>query len=115
MITQTRGARVTDLTELGHIFAQSHQAPIILFLDDPYCPISRRAAAEVAALSTPVFRVDVSGQHAISQAIEQYTGVPHASPQLLVVKDGQAVWSASHRRITADAILGVLGELGPAQ
>jgi bacillithiol system protein YtxJ len=111
MPAQIHGTGVADLKELDGILARSHQAPALLFLDDPYCSISRRAATEVASLETHVFRIDVSRQHEISQAVEQYTGVPHASPQLLVLKDGQSVWSASHRRITAEAIQEALAGL----
>lgn len=104
MQTRMAATPVTDLAALERAYTQSQREPVLLFLDDPYCPISRRAASQVAALEQPVFRVDVSIAHAVSAAVEQRTGVGHASPQLLVLWNERVVWSASHLRITAAAI-----------
>ena len=40
----------------------------------------------------------------VSDQIEASTGVPHESPQVLVIVGGKVVWSASHLTVKAEAI-----------
>ncbi len=39
-----------------------------------------------------------------SDAVTERTGVRHESPQVIVLRDGKAVWSASQFRIKADDV-----------
>jgi hypothetical protein len=56
----------------------------------------------------PVYLVDVAQQQDLSRRIAEQTGVRHQSPQVLVLRQGEAVWSASHRAITAAAVIAAL-------
>jgi bacillithiol system protein YtxJ len=40
----------------------------------------------------------------VSAAVAQKTGIKHESPQVLLIRDGNCVWSVSHRMIDAAAI-----------
>lgn len=40
----------------------------------------------------------------LSAEIENRLGVDHQSPQVIVLRNGQVVWNASHFKITADAV-----------
>src|SRR5260370_40958592 len=40
----------------------------------------------------------------ISRKLEERTGIRHESPQLLVLRSGRVVWSASHFAITRGAV-----------
>lgn len=97
-----------DTDALDGLLARSHDAPVLLFLHDPYCPISRRAWGEMQQLAeqplADAYLVNVSRQHDLSDAIAARTGVRHESPQALVLRDGEAVWDASHFSITAQAV-----------
>ena len=42
--------------------------------------------------------------HALGQAVAARTGVRHESPQGLLLVGGEAVWSASHGDVTAEAV-----------
>lgn len=90
--------------DLDQAFAHSSQAPIWLFLNDPYCPISRAAKRQVERYVGAISVIDVSRQHDLSRAVEMRTGVRHESPQLLLLANGQAVWDASHFDITVKAM-----------
>lgn len=79
-------------------------APVVFFLHAPRCGISRRAYAEVARLGGEVALVDVARDHEVKWAIEERTGVRHESPQVLVLRRGRPVWSASHFAVTAAAV-----------
>lgn len=91
---------VDDLTDL---FA-APGGPTLLFLHDPYCPISGGAWRQVKQFGRPVHTVDVSRQRDLNAEIARRTGVRHESPQAFVLVDGEAVWNASHRSITDRAL-----------
>src|SRR5215217_2510016 len=80
-------APLADADALDAAVARSHDAPVLLFLHDPHCPISRRAWGEMQRLAegplANAFLVNVARQHALSDAIESRTGVRHESPQVL--------------------------------
>jgi bacillithiol system protein YtxJ len=99
---------VADAAALEAQFLASHTSPVILFQHDPWCGVSTAAYQALATLPWPVALVDVARQPALSRAITDRTGVPHESPQVLVLRDGVAVWSAAHRAITAAAVAAVL-------
>ena len=78
MVTMTDKADfrpVADSAALDELMRASHLSPVVLFLDDPYCPISERAHREVSLVPTVVAQVDVSEQHALSREIASRTGV----------------------------------------
>ena len=39
-------------------------------------------------------------------------GVRHETPQALLIRDGRVVWSASHFRVTADAVVDAINAQG---
>ena len=48
----------------------------------------------------------------LSTEIENRLGVAHESPQVIVLRNGQVVWNASHFKITADAVTEAVREAG---
>jgi bacillithiol system protein YtxJ len=48
--------------------------------------------------------VEVQRARALSNEIAHRLGVRHESPQIIIVRNGQVVWDASHFSITADAV-----------
>ena len=48
--------------------------------------------------------MDVRAERPLSQLIAARTGVRHESPQIIILRNGAVVWSASHGDITAGAI-----------
>jgi bacillithiol system protein YtxJ len=99
---------ITDTVALEAQFHASHTSPVILFQHDPWCGISADAHEALIALPMSVSLIDVARQPSLSRLIEDRTGVRHESPQVLVLRDGVAVWSASHRAINAEAVIQVL-------
>ncbi|HMB41067.1 MAG TPA: bacillithiol system redox-active protein YtxJ [Balneolaceae bacterium] len=43
--------------------------------------------------------IEVRAQRKLSDRIAQKTGVRHESPQLILIKNGEALWNASHSAI----------------
>ncbi len=96
--------KLTTVSELDALFASSREQSILLFLHDPWCPISTMATRQIAQVDAQVVRIDVSRQHDLSREIERRTGVRHESPQLILIQDGGAVWDASHSSIQRKSI-----------
>ena len=106
-LTETRFVPVADLPALDDLLPRA--GVVTLFLHDPGCGISRRAHAEMTRLGGEVALVDVRWGRDLSRAIAARTGVRHESPQVIVLRDGRAVWDASHWEITAGAVARAAG------
>jgi bacillithiol system protein YtxJ len=89
---------------LDDLLEQSRTGAVILFNHDPHCPISARAFSQMEKLDDDVMLVDVSRERVLTREIQGRTGVRHESPQVIVFRDGQPTWSASHFQITTDAV-----------
>jgi bacillithiol system protein YtxJ len=104
----TNFAPVTDAGEFDQLLARSHEAPVVLFKHSTTCPISARAHRQMAELSTEVAGrislVVVQRARELSRRVAEQTGIQHESPQTIILRNGQAVWSASHFDITAEAV-----------
>ncbi len=98
---------IESLDKLEPFLAEGSSA--FLLKHSTRCPISARAQDEVDRYSeanpeVPIHRVLVVEQRAISLEIAARLGVTHASPQIILVRDGAAVWNASHRGVTEEAL-----------
>ena len=106
---------VADVAALDALLGQSAATPVVLFNHDRSCPISRHVARALGSLAGPIAVIDVTRQHDLTRAVAARTGVAHESPQVLVVREGRAAWSAAHFAITADAVAHAVQEAGGAQ
>ena len=105
-----------DLTQLQRIdqldglLAESADRPVLLFKHSYSCGTSAEALDELLAhlSETPkaarYAMVTVQTHRDVSNAVAQRLGVRHETPQALLVRGGRVVWSASHFRVTADAV-----------
>ena len=87
---------------------------VVFFKHSPTCPVSWMAHREVMRLRTeqpelPLYLVSVRRRRDVARLIEERTGVRHESPQILVLRHGRVVGSASHDDVTASAIKDFLG------
>jgi len=48
--------------------------------------------------------LDVHQSRELSRELATLTGVEHESPQVIVLKNGKAVWNASHYGVKAGAV-----------
>ena len=95
------------LDELEAAIAESRERPVLLFKHSRSCGISCEALDELHShLSEPAPQasykmITVQSHRPLSDAAAKRLGVRHETPQAILLRDGQAVWSASHFRITA--------------
>lgn len=82
---------------------------VYLFKHSERCGSSLRALRELTRYeesdgSAPVFLVDVLEQRDLSRTIADRLGVPHQSPQIILLTGGAPVWHASHGGVSAEAL-----------
>jgi bacillithiol system protein YtxJ len=83
--------------------------PAVLFKHNTTCPISARAHHEMERLQEQnpdarIYFVDIHGQRAVSDHVEQATGIRHESPQALVVGGGKVAFDSSGFAISAEEV-----------
>ena len=88
----------------------------ILLKHSPVCAGSAVALEEMqnfadANRDIPVYMIDVRNQRPLSHKTAAYFGIEHESPQVIIVKNGTAVWHASHYSITAANVSQALSSL----
>jgi len=81
----------------------------VLYKHSTRCGTSLRAMLEVERFSrsqreVPVYGIDVIRQRGISDLVARRLEIGHESPQVILVQEGQAMWHASHFRVTAAAL-----------
>lgn len=96
--------------QLDTLLQQTVEKPLFLYKHSTNCGSSRVAYSSLHQF-TARFR-DVSNHFAIamirtledkplSHHIEAQLGVPHKSPQIILVFDNKAIWHASHQQINS--------------
>ena len=112
---------ITSIDELKGCLDETTEKAAFLFKHSTACPISSRAHARVSAYlasapsGIPEFRmVKVIESRSVSNAVAKELGVAHESPQIILVIDGKAVWSATHHQISSESIAQAIEECLPA-
>jgi len=96
--------KVTNKQELEDLIARSLREPVVIFKHSTTCPISADAYEEMARFTGEVALIEVQNTRELSKEIEARTGVDHESPQVIILRNGKAVWHASHWKIRSDAV-----------
>ena len=98
---------LTDIGQLNEIINESTQKPVAIFKHSTRCGVSRMSLKEFESefdlhdFVTPYF-VDLLENQQVSAAIEKRFGIEHQSPQLILIKNGEPIYDASHGNIYAD-------------
>ncbi len=95
---------VADQADLDRLLAESAEEPVVLFKHDFACPISANAYRELAAVPCEVPLIDVERQKGLADEVASRTGIEHESPQVIVLRNGRPVYSASLWDITAEEV-----------
>ncbi len=108
---------VLSADDASAVLDAARAGTVVIYKHSPTCEISADALDEMhrflaqAPAGLDVRIVDVLSARPASQLIEARTGIRHESPQVLVIANGDVVWHASHRRITAAAVHDALAAL----
>lgn len=90
--------------KLDDLFERSHQSPVLIFKHSSSCGVSAMAYRKMNEYEGEINLVVVQDDRDVSNAIEQKTGIRHQSPQAIILKEGRAVYNASHYSINAAEI-----------
>ncbi|MFB5677578.1 bacillithiol system redox-active protein YtxJ [Paenibacillus terreus] len=100
--------KLSTIEQLDSALTASAAKPLLLFKHSTRCPISARAHQEMEAYlqGTPASNVEygiiyVVEDRPVSNETAARLGVKHESPQVILVRDGKAVWDTSHGSITS--------------
>jgi bacillithiol system protein YtxJ len=106
--------RIADTEALDALIESSNGRPLVIFKHSLTCAISASAHDQMEQYEGEVALIEVQRARGLSSAIESRFGVAHESPQVIVLRKGQVVWSASHFKITAEAVADAVREAAEA-
>jgi bacillithiol system protein YtxJ len=96
--------KLADKETLDRLLLDSKEHPVVLFKHSNSCGISAAAYREMEKLDN-VNLLEIQSARDLSQEVASVTGIEHESPQVIILKDGKAVWNASHYSIKAVAVV----------
>jgi bacillithiol system protein YtxJ len=106
---------LTDLNQLSDIVDTSFKQPdelqaVLIFKHSTRCSISSMALSRlenkwVDNPKIPVYFLDLIQHREISNKIAEIFNIEHASPQVLLIKNGQCFYTSSHSAISVADIL----------
>ncbi len=105
---------LSDLAMLEAAIAESLERPVLLFKHSRFCGVSCEALDEVRSYlerggsSAACKMITVQSHRDVSDGAARRLGIRHETPQVILLRDGQPVWNASHFRITAAELARVL-------
>lgn len=101
--------QLTDLGQLNEIIEVSSEKPVVIFKHSTRCHISKMVLRQFehefnSQENVVPYFLDLLQHRDISNEIANRFGVMHQSPQLIIIKDGIAVYNASHSDIDASQL-----------
>ena len=99
-----------EIDDLEEVWEASKQKPTLLFKQSTTCPVSANAFEEFQQFlkenseDLAAYFVTVRESRPVSNKIAEDLGVVHQSPQIILIKDNEAIWDTSHMNITVDTI-----------
>ncbi|MDG1333847.1 MAG: bacillithiol system redox-active protein YtxJ [Crocinitomicaceae bacterium] len=103
--------RLTSVDQLKEVIASSSEKPVLLFKHSTRCSISSMAlnSFQHGWEGTPeeidIYYLDLLNYRDVSNAMALETGVIHQSPQVIVLKNNEVVYTATHSSISARSAL----------
>ena len=106
--------RLTNLEELKAAIEESNDKPVMLFKHSIRCSISSMALNRIESQwdfsqdEIQPYYLDLITYRNVSDEIASTLNIVHASPQMIVLKEGKPVLDASHNEIQVDLIKDIL-------
>jgi bacillithiol system protein YtxJ len=101
-------------SDLDALLERSRQHPCLIFKHSTRCSISAMALSRLESgwnlpdKQPETWFLDLLAHRDLSAAIAAELGVQHQSPQVILVRDGAAVYTASHSAISPQALAAAL-------
>ncbi|MGC4039577.1 MAG: bacillithiol system redox-active protein YtxJ [Flavobacterium sp.] len=98
---------IEEMSDLDRIEETSYEKPVAIFKHSTTCGISRMAwnlfskDFNIPNEKMELHYLDLLAHRSVSNEVASRFGVTHQSPQVIVIKDGKAIYSESHESIDA--------------
>jgi bacillithiol system protein YtxJ len=99
---------ITSVNDIETIIDRSRVVPCLILKHSTRCPISSMAknrlemSWDINEEELDTYFLDLIRYREVSNQIAATFGVQHESPQAILIKDGQAIYDASHLNIRVD-------------
>jgi bacillithiol system protein YtxJ len=98
-----------DLGQLENVVADSQEKTTVIFKHSTRCSISRMALKQFEneynlGDSVSLYFLDLISHRDVSNEIANKFGVQHQSPQMIAIKNGKVIFTASHSDIEASKL-----------
>ncbi len=96
--------------ELQDLIKRSHEVPVVIFKHSTRCSISTMAKSrfergwDIEAAHAEPYYLDLLSFRNVSDKIAEELGVIHQSPQVILLKNGVAIYDTSHNDINVEDI-----------
>ena len=96
--------RITGPDALDELMLRSNKEPVAVFKHSTACPVSASAYREMKSTPCEIALIEIQEARDLSREVGVRTGIEHESPQVIILRNGKAVWHASHWKVTAQAV-----------
>ena len=103
--------QLTEEGQIDQILEQSKNQPQLIYKHSARCSVCwfskselENAADEIGSQADMNF-VDVINSRNVSNKLAEVLGIKHESPQVILIKDGEAIWHDSHGSIKGAKVL----------
>ena len=86
--------------QVGALFERSFSEPVIFYKHSSSCGISGGVFQILSDVDAQVNMIVVQSAPDLCDTISERTGIPHETPQTIVVRNGKSVYHASHYDVT---------------
>ena len=103
-----------QLMHVNLLSQQSHIKAVLILKHSTRCSISSAALGrlerswKLSEKEVPTYFLDLLKYRNLSSKIEELYGISHESPQILLIKNGKCIYSASHSEICVPDIEEIL-------
>lgn len=102
--------KLENIDQLKEAMEKSFESPVLFFKHSTRCGVSSTALKnferswKTLGVECKLYFIDLLAFREVSNLISQLTNVTHESPQVIVIKENNVIYSASHSRIDAESI-----------
>ncbi len=95
---------ILNAEDLDTLFSRSHDNPVALLKHSNSCGISANVAYDLREIDGEINLITVQTHRDLSDQVAERLGHRHQSPQAFVIKDGKAIYHATHYGIDPQTI-----------
>jgi len=106
--------QLTTEAELEAIIERSNTVPCAIFKHSTRCSISSMALSrferqwDLDSTEIEPYYLDLIAYRSVSDKIAEVLFIQHQSPQIILLKDGKAIYDTSHNDITVEGLKAIL-------